>query len=39
MEKRGSQKIDRSSVIRGSLNRFPDIFRIGTFIDCTHMEL
>ena len=26
-------------VIRGSLNRFPDFFRMGTFIDSTHMKL
>ena len=25
--------------IRGSLNNFPDFFRIGTFIDSTHMKL
>ena len=25
--------------IRGSLNKFPDFFRMGTFIDSTHMEL
>ena len=25
--------------IRGSLNKFPDFFRMGTFIDCTHMKL
>ena len=24
---------------RGSLNKFPDFFRIGTFIDSTHMKL
>ena len=24
--------------IRGSLNRFPDIFRMGTSIDSTHMK-
>ena len=27
------------SNIRGSLNKFPDFFRIGTFIDSTHMKL
>ena len=26
-------------VIRGSLNKFPDFFRMGTFIDSTHMKL
>ena len=25
--------------IRGSLNKFPDFFRMGTFIDRTHMRL
>ena len=25
--------------IRESLNRFPDFFRMGTFIDSTHMKL
>ena len=24
---------------RGSLNKFPDFFRMGTFIDSTHMKL
>ena len=27
------------SVVRGSLNKFPDFFRMGTFIDSTHMKL
>ena len=27
------------SDIRGSLNKFQDIFRMGTFIDSTHMKL
>ncbi len=27
------------TVIQGSLNRFLDIFRMGTFIDSTHMKL
>ena len=26
-------------VIRGSLNKFPDFYRMGTFIDSTHMKL
>ena len=26
-------------VVRGSLNKFPDFFRMGTFIDSTHMKL
>ena len=25
--------------VRGSLNKFPDFFRMGTFIDSTHMNL
>ena len=25
--------------IRGSLNKFPDFFRVGTFNDSTHMKL
>ena len=25
--------------IRGSLNNFPDFFRMGTFIDSAHMKL
>ena len=25
--------------IRGSLNKFPDFFQMGTFIDSTHMKL
>ena len=25
--------------IRGSFNKFPDFFRMGTFIDSTHMKL
>ena len=25
--------------IRGSLNKFPDFFPMGTFIDSTHMKL
>ena len=29
----------RLSYIRVSLNRFPDFFRMGTFIDSTHMKL
>ena len=27
------------SYVRGSLNKFPDFFRMGTFIDNTHMKL
>ena len=26
-------------ILRGSLNKFPYFFRMGTFIDCTHMKL
>ena len=25
--------------LQGSLNKFPDFFRMGTFIDSTHMKL
>ena len=25
--------------IQGSLNKFPDFFHMGTFIDSTHMKL
>ena len=25
--------------LRGSVNKFPDFFRIGTFIDSSHMKL
>ena len=25
--------------VRGSLNKFPDFFRMGTFIDSTHLKL
>ena len=31
--------IPSSSEVRGSLNKFPAFFRIGTFIDSTHMKL
>ena len=27
------------SDLRGSLNKFPDFFRVGTFIDSTHVKL
>ena len=30
---------DLSTEVRGSLNKFPDLFRIGTFIESTHMKL
>ena len=26
-------------MVRGSLNKFPDFFRMGTFIDSTHIKL
>ena len=29
----------KKSVLRGSLNKSPDFFRVGTFIDSTHMKL
>ena len=29
----------KNELIRGSLNKFPDFSRIGTFIDSTHMKL
>ena len=29
----------QSEIVRGSLNKFPDFFRMGTFIDSTHMKL
>ena len=28
-----------ATCIRGSLNKFPDFFHMGTFIDSTHMKL
>ena len=28
-----------SQYLRGAYDKFPDIFRIGTFIDSTHMKL
>ena len=31
--------LQRNFNIRGSLNKFPDFFRIGTFIEGTHMKL
>ena len=30
---------DGFKYVRGSLNKFPDFFRMGTFIDSTHMKL
>ena len=30
---------DRRKDLRGSSNKFPDFFRMGTFIDSTHMKL
>ena len=30
---------DINSRVRGSLNKFPDFFRMGTFIDSIHMKL
>ena len=34
-----SKYFDSLNNIRGSLNKFPDFFRMGTFIDSTHMKL
>ena len=31
--------IDTYIYIQGSLNKFPNFFRMGTFIDSTHMKL
>ena len=36
---RSTQNFTIFAYIRGPLNRFPDFFRIGTFIDSTHMKL
>ena len=33
------QKRSLGTYIRGSLNKFPDFFRLGTFIENTHMKL
>ena len=30
---------DKSFKVQGSLNKFPDFFRMATFIDITHMKL
>ena len=35
----GNNKIKTSVKIRGSLNKFPDFFRMGTFIDSTLRKL
>ena len=36
----GNKKVNvQSFYLRGSLNKFPDFFRMGTFIDGTHMKL
>ena len=34
-----NQDKKRKPTNRGSLNKFPDFFRMGTFIDSTHMKL
>ena len=34
-----SQEIFSTLYVRGSLNKFPDFFRMGTFIDSTLMKL
>ena len=31
--------INTRCILRGTLNKFPDFFRMGTFIDSTHMKL
>ena len=31
--------VEWPNLLRGSLNKFPDFFRMGTFIDSTHMKL
>ena len=31
--------IKKEQKVRGSLNKFPDFFYMGTFIDSTHMKL
>ena len=28
-----------STIVRGAYHKFPDFFRMGTFIDSTHMKL
>ena len=37
--KNKSRKAAGVNEIRGSLNKFPDFFRMGAFIDSTHMKL
>ena len=37
--KRKRDRITKSVICTGSLNKFPDFFRIGTFIDSVHMKL
>ena len=38
--KRGKkEKVLKKLDVRGSLNKFPDFFRMGTFIESTHMKL
>ena len=34
-----SEGENETTDLRGSLKRFPDFFRMGTFIDSTHMKL
>ena len=34
-----SAEIFKELILRESLNKFPDFFRMGTFIDSTHMKL
>ena len=39
MKKNPTDKSTRESEVQGSLNKFPDFFRMGTFIDSTHIKL
>ena len=32
-------ELDKTIKVQESLNKFPDFFRMGTFIDSTHMKL
>ena len=34
-----STMVANFTLLQGSLNKFPDFFRMGTFIDSTHMKL
>ena len=40
LKKKFKRRTEKNSILlRGSLNKFPDFFRKGTFIDSTHMKL